>query len=347
MKKKFNCLKIMIFSTLLFSSSYVFAAGNECYIAYSEGNYSKAMDICTQQSKTDAEAALRVGWMYLEGKGSISKDPNKSFPFLLAAEKLGAKNSSYAIDMYCMRNEGSRADILTACEKLKKHAYTDHNLLSESALAAVLIRGQPFPQDIDEATRLFELGASRNYSISMFILGIMSQSPGLPQPVNYIQSYVWLKLAEKFQNIQPAGIDGEIAEAFIQNSKKQMEDNAKYVHVAEQHLSDADLVKAKKLIAEWDPYEYAVGKHFAAHQIYPESPTVKPSSQPYILKLRLDREGRLLSYQIEEKSGRTHDIYFDTIKDILEKAAPFPKVPADYKPEQKELEFKLNVKFTP
>lgn len=90
-------------------------------------------------------------------------------------------------------------------------------------------------------------------------------------------------------------------------------------------------------------YEQLISAWLAKFKFYPEE--AKGATGRVILRVRLDRQGNVRYSTLE--TGATNAALNRAAMQMLERANPFPAMPADYRPDQPAMEYKFPVTLAP
>lgn len=90
-------------------------------------------------------------------------------------------------------------------------------------------------------------------------------------------------------------------------------------------------------------YEQAISIWFSQHKVYPEEAKRRRIEGDAVVRVRINRQGRILYYVIDKSSG---DAFIDhAVMAMVRSSDPAPAVPENY-PEGDEFEFLVPVSFT-
>ncbi len=89
-------------------------------------------------------------------------------------------------------------------------------------------------------------------------------------------------------------------------------------------------------------YEQVISLWVARNKIYPPEAFARGLQGEAVVRVRINRQGRILSYRIEQSSG--HALIDSGLGEMVKRSNPVPAVPENY-PGGKELEFLIPVSF--
>lgn len=89
-------------------------------------------------------------------------------------------------------------------------------------------------------------------------------------------------------------------------------------------------------------YEQVISLWVVRNRVYPPEAFEKGLQGEAVVRIRINRQGRILSYRIEQSSG--HSLIDAGLGEMVKRSNPVPAVPENY-PGGKELEFLISVSF--
>jgi protein TonB len=92
-------------------------------------------------------------------------------------------------------------------------------------------------------------------------------------------------------------------------------------------------------------YTQTVSLWIDKHKVYPTAARAKGEGGKVILRIRINRQGRILRYLLEKSSGS--EAIDRAITQMIDAANPLPPVPSDYPDKKSYLEFLIPINFIP
>lgn len=92
-------------------------------------------------------------------------------------------------------------------------------------------------------------------------------------------------------------------------------------------------------------YTQTISLWIDKHKVYPEAARARGEGGKVILRIRINRQGRILRYLLEKSSGS--DAIDRAITQMIDAANPLPAVPLDYPDNKPYLEFLIPINFIP
>lgn len=89
-------------------------------------------------------------------------------------------------------------------------------------------------------------------------------------------------------------------------------------------------------------YEQVISLWVVRNRVYPPEAFQRGLQGEAVVRIRINRQGRILSYRIEQSSG--HSLIDASLSEMVKRSNPVPAVPENY-PGAKELEFLISVSF--
>jgi len=101
----------------------------------------------------------------------------------------------------------------------------------------------------------------------------------------------------------------------------------------------------EKMASQLTPisYEQALSLWIFNHMIYPEEAKKQGVEGIIIARLRIDRKGNILYYELLKATG--HKLLDEAAKQVIENSNPVPPIPLDYPVKADNIEFDIPLKF--
>ncbi|GEM_PF-1100233 len=92
-------------------------------------------------------------------------------------------------------------------------------------------------------------------------------------------------------------------------------------------------------------YTQTISLWIDKHKVYPDAARSKGEGGKVVLRIRINRQGRVLRYLLEKSSGS--EAIDRAITQMIDAANPLPRVPSDYPDNKPYLEFLIPINFIP
>lgn len=173
----------------------------DAFLAYKRGDYPTALRISRSLAeKGDAEAQIRMGTMYLEGKG-VTQDYKEAVRwFGLAANQGNAEAQSFLGSIFHDGGKGVPQDYREAVKWYRLAAQQGH-ADSQEALGDFYYGGFGVTQDYKEAAKWYGLAADQGNEEAEFRFGYMNyHGQGVSQ--DYKEAMKWYRMASMHGNAE-------------------------------------------------------------------------------------------------------------------------------------------------
>jgi TPR repeat protein len=155
----------------------------------------------------DADAQLKLGFMFTNGQG-VAQDPAEAARWYRLAAEQGDADAQFNLGLGFKLGEGVAQDYVEAARWFRlaaeqRYAYAEYNL------GCLFKDGQGVAQDDGEAVRWFRLAAEQGLAIAQLLLGLgFKLGKGVKQ--DYVEAARWLRLAAEQGNANAQFLLGEM-----------------------------------------------------------------------------------------------------------------------------------------